>query len=115
MKAGSRNVYTCQECGGKTVTVDRDEGVTPFMIGCRVNGQEPDRERCTGMMHSAFYRDPSAYLTEPEWEWFSPTPEELTAYVENIDPRAVVGTIEHVEKGGLLIRRAPTREADDGS
>src|SRR3974377_965449 len=33
------NVYTCRKCGGHTVTVDRDEGVTPFMIGCRESGE----------------------------------------------------------------------------
>ena len=36
------NVYVCQKCGGLTVTVDVDEGVTPFMLGCRATGKESD-------------------------------------------------------------------------
>ena len=110
-----RNVYECQKCGGKVVTVDVHEGVTPFMISCHAGG-EPDLERCGGMMHSHFYRDLSAYKTEPSWEWFSPTTAELDDYVLGIDPRTVHGTVEHVRKGGLLMRRTPTptTEADDG-
>lgn len=108
--AEKRNVYVCQKCRGHTVTVDRHEGVTPFMIECRVGGMKPDLERCDGMMHSRFYRDPLAYLSVPEWEWFRPTDAELDEYVKHIDPRAEVGTRKHVAMGGLLLRRARSEE-----
>ena len=39
---GEENVYVCQKCGGLTVTLDRDQGTTPFMIGCRASGKEGD-------------------------------------------------------------------------
>lgn len=29
---GRENVYTCRKCGAYTTTIDRDEGVTPFLI-----------------------------------------------------------------------------------
>lgn len=34
------NVYVCRKCGGHTVTVDVDDGVTPFMIGCHAKESE---------------------------------------------------------------------------
>jgi hypothetical protein len=60
---GKRNVYTCNACGSKIVTIDRDEGVTPFAMECKAD--------CGGDMLSGFYRAlPSD--GEPEWEWYLP-------------------------------------------
>ena len=42
------NVYVCQTCGGKLLSEKRDEGTTPFMIGCRMGTD------CDGDMHSTF-------------------------------------------------------------
>ena len=47
---GKINRYTCDKCGGQIVTVDADNGTTPFMLQC----QPP--WRCRGMMTSEFYR-----------------------------------------------------------
>ena len=38
-KYGYKNIYTCPKCGGQTVTIDVDEGVTPFMLRCRATGK----------------------------------------------------------------------------
>ncbi len=88
-----KNVYRCEKCGGETVTVDRDAGVTPFMINCRAT------PGCDGESQSSFYRVPQD-LT-PKWEWYRPGALErlrLTVYVN-----------DHVKQGGLLLR-----SVDDG-
>lgn len=82
------NVYQCEKCGGETVTIDREEGVTPFMIRCRANTE------CGGMMNSTFYMA-SQDLT-PKFEWRKPTPVEY----EKLDKAT---RKDHVDRGGLLL------------
>lgn len=93
---GRENVYTCQICGGFTVTVDRDHGVTPMFLDCRASAG------CKGMAVSSGYppgpRPP--HIPAPAWEWYRPSPKE-TAKLERKQP----GMAEHVRKGGLAIRR----------
>lgn len=91
MNKNKKNVYVCQTCRKKIVTIDIDEGVTPFMIDCKAT------KECNGTMYSSFYSVDQ--LLEPEFEWYKPTsfdhyPEE---YRENM--------IKHVEDGGLDIRK----------
>ncbi|HUD74796.1 MAG TPA: hypothetical protein VMQ76_06965 [Terracidiphilus sp.] len=90
------NVYTCQKCGGLTVTVDIDEGVTPFMIGCRASGNETD---CNGDAYSAFYpkgpRPP--HIPKPSWEWYKPSDKEVNSFPESWR--------DHYRKGGLHLRK----------
>lgn len=90
------NVYTCKKCGGYTVTVDVNEGVTPFILRCRASGKEGD---CDGDAYSAMYPDGPrpARIPPPAWEWFKPTGSEY-----NKLSRAMK---EHVDRGGLDIRR----------
>lgn len=89
MSKGKKNMYVCQTCGYKIVTVDIDEGVTPFMIGCK-------RENCDGDMYSFFYRiNP---LLEPTYEWYKPN---LEDYSE--EHRELMRN--HIENGGLDIRK----------
>jgi hypothetical protein len=93
------NVYTCQKCGGFTVTIDVDEGVTPFMLKCRASGREGD---CDGFAMSAMYpkgtRPP--HIPAPAWEWFKPTGD----YYDSLPPAMK----EHVDNGGLDIRKRET-------
>lgn len=126
------NVYVCQKCGGHTVTVDVDEGVTPFMIGCHAKETDVhpaesgnkafeellDRElgvriksknllkvKCDGMAESSFYpRGPRPpWIGEPKWEWYKPDPDEVSKMSRSAQ--------EHVGKGGLLMRRRTERPA----
>lgn len=90
------NRYTCQKCRGSIVTVDADEGTTPFMLGCRAT------EGCNGDMHSSFYR--VAGTPAPQFEWRKATPEEYAA----ADPAMQ----QHFDMGGLDIHPLPT---GDGS
>lgn len=80
---GRRNAYECEECGSYIVTVDREPGVTPFMVSCG---------NCGAFAKSKFYRVQS-YL-EPTHEWYRPeTLDDLKDWER-----------QHVENGGLLLR-----------
>lgn len=95
MSKGKKNVYTCQRCGEKIVTIDLDDGVTPFMLTCRVT---PD---CDGSMQSSFYSSGCQFFT-PSHEWYKPT-----------DPPEDPWERDHWERGGLFIREIP-KESPDG-
>jgi len=83
------NLYTCNTCRGEVVTIDTDEGVTPFMISCRATSG------CKGVMQSNFYHcDPSRVA---QFEWYRPET------IKGLDQ----WTQEHVKKGGLLLRPTP--------
>lgn len=92
------NKYTCKSCGGSIITVDRDEGVTPFMLGCRAD------PKCKGDMYSSFYREVHG---EPTFEWRKPT---LTEFRKS--SRAMQ---QHFEDGGLDIHpiKTTTKPAGD--
>lgn len=83
-KKGQINLYTCESCDADIVTVNRDDGVTPYMIRC---------ERCGGVSVSAFYRVDQA--TTPTHEYYRP------AIVRGMSREAK----EHVSRGGLLLRK----------
>lgn len=100
-KYGRKNVYTCRKCGGKTITIDIHDGVTPFMLGCRASGRDGD---CDGMAESSFYRVHPA-TPDAEWEWFKP---------EGAEYRKLSRAMrDHVDKGGLDIRKIERREVLD--
>jgi hypothetical protein len=86
MSKGMKNIYTCNTCHGQIVTVDIDEGTTPFMMFCKVT------KGCNGDMYSSFYRcDQSLTAT---FEFFKPTS------LEGYSPEMR----EHIEMGGLDLR-----------
>ncbi len=88
--AGKLNRYTCKDCGHVTITIDRVDGVTPFMTGCTADG-------CNGMALSSFYQiEPD---DEPTHEWYRPTPE--AAAIREVE---FPGTADHVRRGGLVRR-----------
>jgi hypothetical protein len=99
-----KNAYYCETCHGYIVTIDRDGGVTPMFLGCRAT------DGCAGMSRSMMYptepwpeRDGLGHAipTEPTWEWYRPDAAELARERD-------AGTLEHVRKGGLLLRRIET-------
>lgn len=104
-QSGRKNAYYCEVCGGYVCTVDRDEGVTPMFLACRAKGDDP-RNRCWGTSKSMMYpAEPwpekdgfgTAIPTEPTWEWYAPGTDEANALDR--------GAFEHVQKGGLLLRK----------
>lgn len=89
------NVYTCEKCGGYTVTVDVAEGVTPFMLRCRATGEVG---KCDGWAYSAMYPTGPRpkRIPAPAWEWYRPDRSEYVGSSEQMR--------EHFDKGGLALR-----------
>lgn len=101
--AGKVNLYVCEGdpaspalpglpsrpakpgCGRFTVTVDREPGVTPFMIRCPF---------CKATATSNFYRVPQNWPADHEW--YRP---------DQFEPDDSEWTREHVLKGGLMLRK----------
>jgi hypothetical protein len=61
------NVYTCQKCGRGTVTINKDEGVTPFTISCFHCGH-PEAYSCMYQCCQSL---------KPHFEWYRPTDNEI--------------------------------------
>lgn len=88
-----RNAYRCRLCEFLIVTINRDQGTTPFLIGCQAGSG------CGGMMQSHFYRLPDG-APEPSYEWYRPDLKALRRL-----NRGDSAAAEHVLKGGLLLRK----------
>ena len=88
---GKINVYGCQTCGGKIVTIDLDKGITPFMIGCKATPE------CDGDMYSSFYNVDQSL--EAEYEWYRPKS------VEHYPAEHRKMMQDHIDKGGLDMRK----------
>lgn len=93
MSKGQINVYTCISCGRKAVTVDREEGVTPFTITC------PFCEKSEAQSH--FYRVPQDL--DPMYEWYKPDEAELGDLMSFEEGRDVYDN--HIKRGGLVMRK----------
>jgi len=91
---GAKNRYDCQTCGRSIITINADEGVTPFAISCRAT------TGCAGLMYSAMYLIPQTLLAE--FEWFKPT--KLKRYILSLSKRYDRHMKEHIRKGGLVLR-----------
>lgn len=88
---GKLNIYTCQKCREHIVTQDLEPGVTPFSLPCRAT------PHCKGWMQSSMYRVFDQSM-KPAFVWYRPPATQ----------RLTKGEAEHVNKGGLLLRKAPT-------
>lgn len=87
MPQGKKNSYRCQTCGGFIITLDVDEGTTPFMLLCRAT------PGCKGFMYSSFYSCPQSF--QHSYEFFKPV--SLEGYDADM--------LEHFRKGGLDFRK----------
>lgn len=94
---GQKNIYLCHSCGRGHVTVDLDEGTTPFITTCLACGREA---------YSLLYRCPQAMLKDvpAALEWYSPKAAELGS----LKPH----TLQHVQMGGLISRPAVQKAGD---
>jgi hypothetical protein len=99
---GRKNVYECEFFPGhRMVTIDREPGVTPFLITCercKAAGMKGSSGMLHPVMRSSCYQVDQAL--EPTHEWYRPDT------CKGLD-RA---TTEHVMKGGLLLRKIETEE-----
>jgi hypothetical protein len=100
---GAVNFYLCPE-GHITVTIDRDNGVTPFIIWCEHEdflasaAKRGASRKCGREAQSAFYRVSESYASRATHEFYRPTFE----YYQNIKSKALK---EHIERGGLAFRK----------
>lgn len=97
--------------GHKTVTIDIDDGVTPFTLRCKTEG-------CAERATSAMYAD-AVQGYKPEWEWWKPTDEEREKLIsdfiatipkdaDHYDERVAFANYTfnyHFNNGGLEIRK----------
>lgn len=88
------NIYRCPR-GHETVTVDLDEGTTPFMIGCR---SDADGQRCDLDAHSSFYQGYAGQT--PTHGWYRPGLWHRL-YLRLREP----ATYDYCKQGGLLLKR----------
>lgn len=102
------NGYVCEDCKGLTITRDRHPGVTPMFVS---HEQFDPATRCPGRTASLGY--PTAELPagwEPSHEWYRPSEPALLGIDSNgIASRDAI--IDHVLRGGLLIRPIPAADA----
>lgn len=117
MARGEKNAYWCPKCHGYTITIDVDKGVTPMFLACRASG---DVGTCDGMAQSMVYPPEPWPIedgyenhipTEPQFEWYAPDAIELVGLrLKSRAPgtkkkrRLAAASLEHVNKGGLLLR-----------
>jgi hypothetical protein len=100
------NAYWCDDCRHYIVTRDVHKGVTPMFLACRFLGDPRDpANTCKGTMRSMMYPPLESWpehpdLGGPSWEWFKPT----VRQVRRMRRRGDLAGVEHVEKGGLLLR-----------
>jgi hypothetical protein len=109
---GSINGYRCDQCKAVTWVVHVDAGVTPFMVGCQVEG-------CEGLAKSLFYPREIPDGIVIDGEWFRPATDQeamivcqldCAAGVEmgKIDPGDVIQCIgqmmDHWRSGGAFMR-----------
>ena len=111
---GAINVYVC-EYNCLTVTVDRDEGVTPFMIGCKSRSRKDrpikadkldSKGFCIGTARSSFYpKGPKpAHIPEPGWEWVLPTQEEIEQIIKDAPKDAEAEIRKYYDGSHLTLR-----------
>ena len=107
------NAYTCKKCKVTVITIDKDEGVTPFMISCLtkidkmsslVEYPKNRREKCNGDMYSHFYTVPP--FVTPLFEWFKPDIDALDKrYFPVIVKLYNKDMQDYIKNGGLDLRK----------
>ena len=96
---GKINAYICEDLH-TTITENLHEGTTPMFITCR---ECEKTSRTPRMATSRMYRvNQSLKATH---EWYNPNGEELKQELANAHPLSHAGLLEHVGKGGLLLRK----------
>jgi hypothetical protein len=104
------NHYICQECGRTTVARHDNEGVTPFLIGCRAGMIKTDKvwaPGCDGTAQSVFFEYPQNDDQVADVIFFRPPAEEAIAFINQQPPMERIWLLEHYQKGGSLMREGP--------
>lgn len=98
-RSGMINEYRCPTCRGKTVTINRDDGTTPFFLKCRASPAG-----CDEMAQSMIYRVDQNQ--RPAWEWIRPTPAEFDEYLKaHREEEYRDEWKKHCDLGGMMLIR----------
>ncbi len=107
------NAYTCQKCKATVITIDKDNGVTPFIIPCLteiesmsslVEYPKNRHRKCNGDMYSHFYTVPP--FVTPLFEWFKPDIEALNKCYSPLKVKLYNKDMrDHIKNGGLDLRK----------
>lgn len=104
------NHYHCPECKGVTIARHDDEGVTPFLLRCRVNDIKGSTgnivQGCRGMAQSCFFECSQDDAQKPHVVFYRPQPEEAIKIINKDAKRNRAWLLDHYEKGGSLMREA---------
>lgn len=102
---GMINIYKCSE-GHETITMNRDDGATPFIICC----PECKRKGIEGKNSVYKYNEARSQMYAvppnlvPQYFWISPTDKEIDLYLSRIEnPDKRKNTRAHIEAGGLVL------------
>jgi hypothetical protein len=89
------NCYICDTCGKSIVTVEYDDGVTPFFLGCNRVSLFGD---CNGLCRASMYSNPQNLIPTALW------------YRKKDDEPMNPGERQHHENGGLFFRELTEEE-----
>lgn len=108
------NHYVCPKCRGVTIAEHVDEGVTPFMLRCRVKDTKDASgnrvQGCNGMAESTFFSGSQDDAQVPHVIFYRPADAMVAIEEINKEPRRFrEGLLDHYRRGGALLR-----EADQG-
>jgi hypothetical protein len=96
---GKTNMYVCDR-NHQTVTIDRVEGTTPFIIACPTCKTFFNEQRDA---QSRMYRVSQGL--NPTHEFYKPTAEELEKLKTECSTHSYYNLRQHVDQGGLLLRK----------
>lgn len=97
-------------CGQITYAIHVHRGVTPMFLACHASGHEPDHpdNPCSGNGVSLMYPDgdpPPHVIGAVAWEWYMPDAVEIKRLRKRErQGKENPGVVDHVERGGLLLR-----------
>lgn len=101
------NHYNCPECKGVTIARHDDEGVTPFMIRCRVKDEVGNGHRvpgCMGMAESCFFGGSQDDAQVPHVIFYRPPADQAMKDIRNSPKSDRDWLMDHYLKGGSLMR-----------
>jgi len=104
IKLDRRNAYFCPECRKVTITVDVDPGVTPMFIKCphfEISFASSFMYQVLGCMAIKYSPNHGCMVPFPaDYEWYKPDKKQKLSADEK----------DHVDQGGLLMRKRTNKE-----
>lgn len=104
------NHYTCEDCGGITIARHDDDGVTPFMLRCRIKDVKHSSgiiiPGCRGMAQSCFFNCSQDDNQKPHVIFYRPNAIDAITEINKSPKRNRAWELEHYEKGGALMKEA---------